>query len=398
MPVRAEDADVVVLGAGVAGLLVASELAERHSVLVIERAPLLPRNKYWLTDRPPSHRYDWLAEAVDVRYDRMEFRAHDDHVYTVYGDYVLWSTDRLLGMLQGRLTEAGGVLALGHTFYSYRRESNHLELFVDDQRFRCRLVVDCMGFGSPIIYAEGVLRVDGYYLVHGATFRRAEDLVPVAFHNLMLSDRPAYVEAFPTGDGLLHLILISPATSVRPTSSLESDFRFISERSPYSRFISSQGGRPKILGGIVPVGRMRGRARDRIAFFGESGQANPAASATALSRMLHSCHDFCAGITDALECNALGGRALEQRLPPIVDRLNTGLQRALFREMLGWRSGAYAAVLRELSRLDDASFVNAFMFGQVRARDAVRYAAALWRARARRLLWILGRGALRAAI
>lgn len=387
--------DVAVLGAGVAGLLVAGELAQRHSVILLEKASRLPRSKYWLTDTGSGDASPHLAPAIDSTYRDIDFIAYDETTFRCRGSYYLWDTDRLLTILQQRFESRGGELRCGVTFYSYRRERDGVFVLANDQKIRARLVVDCMGAASPIVYAEDVLRVDGYYLLHGATFPRAADFTPVAFHNLMLSDHPGYVEAFPTSDGRVHIVLISAAEKLTSATTLAADFTFICTKSPYARLIESPTAPSRrFLGGVVPVGRMRRQALDRIVFFGEAGQANPPASATALTRMLYAYEATSRAIAGCIEHNTLDAASLSRAVPPLVDRFNQAVQRALFRRMLHWRSRHFRAVLEELNRLDDHRFANDMIFATIQPRDIGSYARRLLSARATTLLTTLGAGIL----
>lgn len=381
------DADIVVLGAGVAGLLVAGEFAQRYRVLVLEKAGRIPETKYWLTDAGCVRANPHLAHAVDSDYSHIDFIAHDDLTYTCAGEYRLWDTTRLLRALRTRITDAGGEIHCGTKFYSYSLQRDAAIIRANDRRIAARLIVDCMGIGSPIITAEDAIRIDGYYLLHGASFRRTADLTPVAFHNLMLSDHPAYVEAFPTSDGRLHIILISAVDKLTPLSSLTADFTFVCTRSPYARYIDSAVSNDRrFLGGIVPVGRMRRRALDRVVFFGEAGQANPPASATALTKMLYRYSDFCAAVGRCLDVDDLRARPLATAAKPLVDPLNAAVQRTLFRAMLGWRSRHFRAVIDELVGLNNHQFANDMIFATIARRSIMPYARDLLHARAFNLL------------
>jgi flavin-dependent dehydrogenase len=387
--------DVVVLGAGIAGLLVASELAQRRRVLVLEKANRIPETKYWLTDAACVAANTHLAEAVDCQYDAIDFIAHDDLTYRCRGAYRLWNTSRLLAMLRSRIVNAGSEIECGTTFYSYSTDRNGVVVRANDRQIRAGVLVDCMGVGSPILYAEDAIRIDGYYLLHGASFRRVADIPPVAFHNLMLSDHPAYVEAFPTPDGRLHIILISAVRDLKPHSSLAADFTFVCTKSPYARYIdSAASAERRFLGGIVPVGRMRRRAVDRVVFFGEAGQANPPASATGLTKMLYGYKSFSAAIDGCLQAGTLDRASLEHATTPLVDPLNAAVQRALFRAMLRWRSGNFREVIAELNRLDDHAFGNDMIFATIAAGSVLPYARKLLRARAYTLLRTLAAGML----
>ena len=387
-------AEVVVLGAGVAGLLIASELAARHEVLVLEKASSLPSTKFWLTDRGSVDANPELAPALDSAYSAMAFTAYEGTSYLVPGDFCMWDSHRLLSALAAKLAQRNGRIEFGQRFYSFGTDENKASVYVNDRRIDCRLVIDCMGVGSPIIYAKGIVDVIGFYLLYGATFTLRGTLTPVVLHNLMLSHQPGWVEAFPTADGRLHLVLIVPTAQLRPASDLKADFTFIATKSPYAASIDAAGNERQFLGGVVPVARMRRRALNRLFFFGEAGQVNPAASATALTRMLYNHRLVAAHLSECLRTDDLRAEAVSGHGAPSVGPFNERLQRTLFRSILRWNSDDYLRIVRELIAMDDPAFVNHLMFGDLpESFPAIsRYAGRLWKTGSRGLLGAMLRG------
>jgi glycine/D-amino acid oxidase-like deaminating enzyme len=93
-------ADVVVAGGGVAGLLIAGALVGQASVILIEQAETLPRNKYWLTDQTAANAAADLQGCLNNRYAFLDFVAYDGLTATIGGKYCLWDTDMLIGHLE----------------------------------------------------------------------------------------------------------------------------------------------------------------------------------------------------------------------------------------------------------------------------------------------------------
>jgi 2-polyprenyl-6-methoxyphenol hydroxylase-like FAD-dependent oxidoreductase len=386
--------EIVVLGAGIAGLLLGSELALHHDVIVVEKAAMLPKTKYWLTDRGSAELNPEFQPALDSVYPAMAFTAYEGTSYLAPGDFRLWDSEKLLATLMTKLTRGKGRIVFGHRFYSLNNAGRRTFVYANDVRIECRLVIDCMGVESPIIYAKNVVDILGFYLLYGATFQLQGTITPVALHNLILSHQPGWVEAFPTSQGQLHLILIVPTRQLRPASDLKADFTFIATKSPYAANIVSPTTDRQFLGGIVPVARMRRRAIDRVFFYGEAGQVNPAASATALTRMLYNYRAVARHLSDCLRRDQLSGSALSTNPTHDVSPLNQRIQRALFRGILRWNSDDYLQIVRELIRLDDTAFANHLMFGGLpdSVVDLSRYAARLWESRSTRLLKMMLRG------
>jgi flavin-dependent dehydrogenase len=361
---QSEEFEVVVLGAGIAGLLLASELAANHKVLVIERQSEIYSSKYWLTDEGCAEQHSELQPYIDNKYDHIDFIAYNETSYRCSGKYLLWDTERLIAHLRSVVTAQGGIILPGHTFYSYRLEKDGIKIFANDLVISAKLAIDCMGYRSPIIYAKGVVDILGYYLLYGATFPAAQKIDPVGLHNLSLSSQPGYVEAFPTRDNRLHLILILPVSSARAVTSLREEFDFIINRSPYRHAIAHSSGRQEFLGGIIPVGVVRRNALDRLFFFGEAGQSNPAATATALTRMLYTYKSIAAEISLKIKADRLTARDLDGQELSAISKFDRRFQVALFRDVLRWNSDKFLNLVEEMIRNKNDDIVNSIMFGQ----------------------------------
>lgn len=91
-PSISERYDVVILGGGVAGLLLASELAAEQKLLLIEQSRSFRSYKYWLTDHASMELNRELETAVEKRYDSLDFISYDQHAYRCRGSYILWNT------------------------------------------------------------------------------------------------------------------------------------------------------------------------------------------------------------------------------------------------------------------------------------------------------------------
>src|SRR5215210_2048591 len=151
--------DIIVAGGGVAGLLIASALAPKCSVVLIEQHESLPRNKYWLTEEEALKENSHLRGCVDRYYDFMDFVAYDGLTASVEGRYSLWDTDKLIGQLEQEVRSRGAEILTGHTVYSFSQARDSIVVRSSSLDIRARLLIDCMGFGSPIVGAKGIATI-----------------------------------------------------------------------------------------------------------------------------------------------------------------------------------------------------------------------------------------------
>ena len=356
--------DVIVAGGGISGLLIANALASKFSVVLLEQRESIPRNKYWLTDAETVRKNRHLEVCVDSYYESMDFVSYDGLTATIKGDYSLWDTEKLISRLESDASEAGAKILTGHTLYSFSQETDAILVRANSQTIRARLLIDCMGFGSPIVGARNVATIKGYYIVHGCEVVLKNHMKPVGLDNVVINKNPAFFELFPTSRGTAHAALIFPSHQYKPSRSITSELDFILRKSHYSEQIAHQPSENrKAYFGIVPVGRLKTTALDRIVFFGEAGQANPAATATALTRMLLVYRELAESIGQCLDQDTLTRRQLTRSMPPYMTPMNRVFQEILFDSLLTFNSDDFQQLVYEMKEYPP-DIVNDMIFAK----------------------------------
>ncbi len=355
--------DVVVAGGGVSGLLIASALAPECSAILLEQAEALPRNKYWLTDEKALTANPHLQTCIDRRYDYLDFVAYDGLRARINGRYCLWDTDNLVDLLAQRAVNAGAQILTGRRVYSFTYERDGILVRANSESIKCRLLIDCMGFGSPIVGAKDVATITGYYILHGCEVPVVSGVTPIGLDNVVIGQQPAFFELFPTSKGTAHAAIILPSHQHKPDRPIKAELSFILSKSHYSNHILWQASQTnRSYFGIVPVGRLKEPALDRIIFFGEAGQANPATSATGLSRMLHNYQELADSIKTCLRQNKLSRKQLLLAMPPYMTRMNRIFQETLFESLLRFNSDDFRCLVKDLSKYPH-EVINDLIFG-----------------------------------
>lgn len=355
-------AEVIVAGGGVSGLLIASVLAPECSVVLLEQSDSLPRNKYWLTDEKAVGENPHLSDCVDKRYEFLDFVAYDGLRARICGNYCLWDTGKLVDQLAQILSHNGTRVLTGHRLYSLSHDQNGIVVRANAESIHARLLIDCMGFGSPLVGAKNIATVSGYYIMHGCEVGIRGDVPPIALDNVVIDRQPAFFELFPTSRGTAHAGIILPSRQYQPGRSLKGELNFILRKSHYSEQISwDPAANQKSYFGIIPVGRLHEPAMDRIVFFGEAGQANPAASATGLSRMLRTYRRLATSIMGCLKHDKLGRKHLLHAIPPYMTRMNRVFQETLFESLLSFDSDDFRRLVQDLREHPD-EVINDLVF------------------------------------
>jgi flavin-dependent dehydrogenase len=171
--------DIIVAGAGISGLLLASELSSQKKVLVIETKKELDETKYWVTLKSCLESNVELAAFVDTYFKYMDFSDASQNVFRLTGDYILWNTVSLVNYLKQKIFNNNGEIKFNQRFCGYKSKTNSIELFVNDQCYTTKLFIDCMGYNSPLVLAKDMVRFKGFYLLYGAKLRLQQPIDPI---------------------------------------------------------------------------------------------------------------------------------------------------------------------------------------------------------------------------
>lgn len=378
--------DVTICGAGISGLLMASELSKSFSVVVLEKSDRSQcSNKFWLTTRKALDNNPELSDCIDSEWDAMDFIAYDRSKFTAKGRYILWNTKKLEDHLIGLINSNGSRVLYKHRFYSYEITKDAIRSYANTRFVDSRILIDCMGYASPIVSSAKAVSILGYHHLYGRTMKLNKPINPVAVDNVLISGTPSYLEVFPKSDGTANVVLIAPARSISSLEKLEREFNFIVGDTHYAEVLSPLD-KEQALQGIVPIGKIQKRALDRILFYGEAGQIHPAASCTCLNKLLLDYKQVALGVKRSIDLGNLSAddlKGLIPRLSGFAQRFNQNL----FKEMSRLTSHEGASFV-ELFQCLDQNSIDDVIFGEIKLGHFVQIANLSRVLRARNTLWI----------
>lgn len=380
--------DVIIIGAGISGLLLASELSKDHSILLIEQEESLPNGKYWVTGEDSTKLVPELLGCIDRSYDFLDFIGHDGTRFRAFGKAVLWDTDKLLSKLYSSTIQNGGNVRFNQRFYNFSYKGDKVSISANSSTYTANLIVDCMGIKSPLIHIKSLIRSVGYYIIYGGLVELKKQIDPIALGNIMIDNKPKYLEIFPTSDNKAYFSLIYPSRQLKNSLCLKNDFEFIISKSEYSTFINYSRNVIRTVSGLIPISLMRKRGFDNIYFYGEAGQINPAATATCLHRMLITYKKTSNMLSKMLNEKLLDKNSLSAITGPIT-KWNQRFQISLYKHILSWNSSDYADMLKELSSIDSQLF-SRILTGELSKDDfkSILYNTSFFRNKRKKLISI----------
>jgi flavin-dependent dehydrogenase len=367
-----EDFDIIILGAGISGLLLGSELSKEYKILVVEKQKEIVINKYWLTNNDViiKNNLCQLNECIDSTLEHMDFIAYNGYTYRCFGDYILWDSNRLIFSLNKSIHNNGGFFLYSHRFYSYYYSKGRINIKTNDKTLSTKLLIDCMGFESPISAANDMIKIIGYYLLYGSKLKLRKPIDPICLSNVILNKNAKYLEIFKTKENYAYTTLLYPTKTTTVDDCIKKDFSFLVQESEYNHYFDHEVNTNQYIGGVVPVGRLIGNSLDRIFLYGESAQMNPSATGTCFTKLLDNYKSIASFLSEKLRTNKLNKTDLIYYQSNFSKKYNRKFQLRLYEEVLNWNSNDFLLVLKLLDESHN-QLLNEILFEDIHFKSII---------------------------
>ena len=314
--------DVIILGAGPAGLALAAELAGRARVLVLERGELGRTGATWYSYADRAHDHG-LDDAIAFRTDHLLFQS-PNYTHRMVDDCVVLDHHKVLATWIGRARAGGAELVQGE-YRSHSAQRDGVTVHASSGSYRARLLVDCTGPSSPIVREHDLIRRKDAWVLSGARVRLPEPLAAPEIAYLPLNDDAnTYVGIHPfSADELNIYVFQGQSDTLGDPEALTPLFRETLAR----MYPSAEVVEP--LGGRITSGVLRRYALPRVIFFGAAGMMNPEAIGMGFNEILRQVRGFGDRLVAALDEDRLDQRHLEQVALSVRDREVMHFQRII---------------------------------------------------------------------
>lgn len=360
--------EVLVIGGGPAGLLLASKLGVRLNVGLLDRNRIGQTSKFWLTtdQRLTQH---GLQQAGQYRTTRATLGTFQGSLSYAEGQFTVVNDAVLLSLLIDRCRLASVRLTENTKLLSIARESHRVVAHTTDGPYNARLILDASGGSSPFAATFRLHRLHGFYSIYGAHLENLNlhTADVIGAHVVHFGHPAPLFEIFPTGPTSAFCVVFVVAKHVVEPQTLKSTFDEHVAHNPF--FTVTEATRVVDLKlGVVPIGRSVHRAIPGILPVGEAGMLQSPLLGAAFNEVLVHADRIVNTVVDAFERQQQG--TVSPRITyPIAKVLNDSLQGLLVRPLL---DGELASFERVVQFIKDLGPERAYrLFGtQLEWRDA----------------------------
>lgn len=300
-----EQFDIIIAGAGPAGLTAAIELADDYKVLLLEKNKPGTTSATWYSyaDRAKDH---GLEDAVAMRTNYIKFTS-PSQTHFMRDDCVIFDHNKVLGIWLKKARSLG-VTIKQEEFKSYDYSEEKIVIKTNEGEYSARLLIDAMGINSPIIRQNKLIKRKDAWVIYGARIKNKNPKQAVQLEYYPLNDdENTYVGIHPiSAEETNFYVFKGQKNTLGNPDELKAKFDQVLEKTnPGAQKVET-------LNGTIVSGMLHKYALNNIVFFGSSGMLNPDGCGMGFNEVLKQYKTFAAEVKKCLQSDKLDQRSLEK--------------------------------------------------------------------------------------
>jgi flavin-dependent dehydrogenase len=325
--------DILVVGGGPAGLLLAEKLGRQLKVCLLERSRIGQTPKFWLTTAERLARHDLLAAAQNSA-TRATLGTFKGSFAYAEGDFAVADEAALLRILMDRCVQASVCLIENTKVLNVTINGQRLLLETTNGVYQARLVIDASGGGSPFAATFRLHRLEGFYSIYGAHLKdlnlASGDII--GGHIIHFGHPAPILEVIPTGPTSAFCIVFVVSKDVIEPAKLSTSFLEHVDYNPFFKANTSVGANDLKMG-VIPIGQPLLKTLPGILPVGEAGMLQSPLLGAAFNEVLEYANLIAQSVLSAFSRQNEG--IVQARVKfPIVKVVNDYVQLALVRSLL----------------------------------------------------------------
>lgn len=308
-----ETYDIIIAGAGPAGLTAAVELSKTFKILVVERRKPGTTSSSWYSYADRAKKYD-IDEAVAFRTDHILFTSPSQS-HKMVDDCVVIDHNKVLNIWIDRAVKNGAVIRQ-ESFQEYEYKDNGVVVKTNKGIYFAPLLIDAMGSGSKIIKQHDLIKRKDAWVIYGGLIRHKKMGKPYELEYYPLNDpENTYVGIHPLNETETNIYVFQgKSNTMGNPAELVGKFKEVIKE------IQPDGEKIQNLGGTIVSGSLKKYALNNIIFFGASGMLNPDGCGMGFNEILKQHRTFVKGITKAMKKKTLDEKTLSKVADSLRDQ------------------------------------------------------------------------------
>jgi flavin-dependent dehydrogenase len=304
--------DAIIIGAGPAGLSLASELSQKHKILVVEKGKIGVTEKSWGSGLDVMKKLNLEKCIVNKNISQLIFKHYLGSTWLFEDDYCQLDEKKLLNEFVKRCNKKNTEF-LEHTYIDkVNSKNNKIKIKIGNKEISTRLLIDCSGAFSPIVKKYDLIDSYSSYPILGYTLKDVkvdphlfiwEIMKTPGYHEIMIggimpySSRKAQVHVFPY--------------LWNKTCNYSFLQKYLKDYLTYYPGLNSGKLVTKTFG-TIKMGSLKKNSLDNVFFYGAAGLWTPRFAGTGFNMILFTFQEVASKLSKLIVSNDLSEKKLSK--------------------------------------------------------------------------------------
>lgn len=300
-----ETFEIIISGAGPAGLTAAIELAKDYKILLLEKNKPGTTTATWYSYADRAKAYG-LDDAVAIRTDYIKFTSPGQTHY-MRDDCVIFDHNKVLAIWLEKAVSLG-VDIRQEEFTGHEYADRGVVVKTGDNEYFAPLLIDAMGINSPIIRQNKLIKRKDAWVIYGARIKNKTPGKAYQLEYYPLNDEAnTYVGIHPISNEETNIYVFKGQKNTlgNPDEMKEIFEKVLKETNPGAEKLET-------LSGTIVSGLLHKYALDNIVFFGSSGMLNPDGCGMGFNEILKQHKVFAQEVKKCYQSNRFDQRSLNK--------------------------------------------------------------------------------------
>lgn len=299
------DYAAIIIGGGIAGLSLGSELSKSHKILLLEKDVIGKTHKSWTTEKKIAKKAGILDYAT-LEFDKCFIKFFDSEKHFVYDKLVSFDDEKILRHFKRLIKDNGSDIKEHCAFRSIiERKDGFVKIKTDKGNFSTKLLIDCSGYKSKLTKRFDVFDKIYYFTVYGGIYNKTLKEDEYRFGGAIFKRFPVpFFEVFPLSKKSFVLYTFEFVNYRKNPFRLKNVHEENVRQGYLSKRLSGVK-KAKDIYGIIPMGRMKKHAVDNIFFFGDTSLIGAPFGGTGFTTILQHYKKFSKHISKNIKAGTL---------------------------------------------------------------------------------------------
>ncbi|MFH2021005.1 MAG: lycopene cyclase family protein [archaeon] len=300
--------DIVIVGGGIAGLALGSQLSKKHKVVIIEKGKICNSHKPWTTEKSIATKFG-LENYIAVSFKKSFVSSFSGKKIFINADLVTMDDLGVLDFYKKEIRKHGSIVHENCKLIGTRKKKDNIEITTSNGKINGRLLIDCSGVESKL--AKDIYDREFYCPTYGGIYNyRIKDEEICLVKAAMRGPPAVFLSIYPMNKSQVVVYTDEYLTRKKNPLLLKKDHELNINNSHLKDKLKGKKMVREVYG-IIPMGSMKKNSLDNIFFFGDSSLVGAPIVGSGFTNIILHSHAIADHLTEKLASKKLTEKDLE---------------------------------------------------------------------------------------